>query len=58
MPSSRRWRRTTPCFQTVPHALLGVILMFDGLELAAGMHVNHFDKEDRHVMLLTVGVSM
>jgi hypothetical protein len=37
---------------------LGVILMFGGLELAAGMHVNHFDKEDRYVMLLTVGVSM
>jgi hypothetical protein len=37
---------------------LGVILMFGGLELAARMHVNHFDKEDRYVMLLTAGVSM
>jgi hypothetical protein len=42
----------------LPSALLGVILMFGGLELAAGMHENQFQKNDRYVMLLTAGVSM
>jgi hypothetical protein len=45
-------------FKLFPHALLGVILMFGGLELAAGVHGNNFRKEDRYVMLLTAGVSM
>jgi MFS superfamily sulfate permease-like transporter len=45
-------------FKLFPRALLGVILMFGGLELAAGMHGDHFDKEDRYVMLLTAGVSL
>ena len=45
-------------FKLFPHALLGVILMFGGLELAAGAQGNHFRKEDRYVMLLTAGVSM
>jgi Molybdate transporter of MFS superfamily len=41
-----------------PRALLGVILMFGGLELAAGMHGNRVRKDERYVMLLTAGVSM
>jgi hypothetical protein len=35
-----------------------MILMFGGLELAAGVQGNHSPKEDRYVMLLTAGVSM
>ena len=45
-------------FKLVPRAILGVILMFGGLELAAGVHGDHFQKGDRYVMLLTAGVSM
>ena len=45
-------------FKLFPRALLGVILMFGGLELAAGMQGNHVRKEERYVMLLTAGVSM
>jgi MFS superfamily sulfate permease-like transporter len=45
-------------FKLFPPALLGAILMFGGLELAAGAQGNHFPKGDRYVMLLTAGVSM
>jgi hypothetical protein len=45
-------------FKLFPAALLGVILMFGGLELAAGAHGNNFPKKDRYVMLLTAGVAM
>jgi MFS superfamily sulfate permease-like transporter len=45
-------------FKLFPQAILGVILMFGGLELAAGMHGNHVRKDERYVMLLTAGVSM
>ncbi len=45
-------------FKVVPPALLGVILMFGGLELAAGVQGNHWSKEDRYVMVLTAGVSL
>jgi MFS superfamily sulfate permease-like transporter len=45
-------------FKLFPPALLGVILMFGGLELAAGMHGNHVQKEERYVMLLTAGISL
>ena len=44
-------------FKLFPPALLGVILMFGGLELAAGVQANHATKEDRYVMFLTAGVS-
>ena len=44
-------------FKLFPPALLGVILMFGGLELAAGAQANHASKEDRYVMFLTAGVS-
>ncbi len=35
-----------------PRALLGVLLMFGGLELAAGVQGNHVRKEERYVVLL------
>jgi hypothetical protein len=45
-------------FKLFPPTLLGVILMFGGLELAAGMQGNLVQKEERYVMLLTAGLSM
>jgi hypothetical protein len=45
-------------FKLFPPALLGVILLFGGLELASGVQGNHFGKADRYVMLLTAGVGM
>lgn len=45
-------------FRLFPPALLGVILVFGGLELAAGAHGNRLEKSDRYVMLLTAGVAM
>jgi MFS superfamily sulfate permease-like transporter len=45
-------------FRVFPRALLGVILLFGGLELASGVKANNLEKEDRYVMLLTTGVSM
>jgi MFS superfamily sulfate permease-like transporter len=45
-------------FKVFPPALLGVILLFGGLELAAGVEGNHQTKEERYVMLLTAGVSL
>jgi hypothetical protein len=45
-------------FKLFPASLLGVILLFGGLELAAGAHDDGRGKEDRYVMLLTAGVSM
>jgi hypothetical protein len=35
-----------------------VILLFGGLELAAGVRADGSQKSDRYVMLLTTGVSM
>ena len=45
-------------FKLFPRSLLGVILLFGGLELAAGAHGDGFEKDERYVMLLTAGVSM
>jgi MFS superfamily sulfate permease-like transporter len=45
-------------FKLFPASLLGVILLFGGLELAAGAHDEGRGKEDRYVTLLTAGVSM
>ena len=45
-------------FRLFPRSLLGVILLFGGLELASGVKANNLQKEDRYVMLLTTGVSM
>jgi hypothetical protein len=45
-------------FRVFPPALLGVILLFGGLELAAGARPGNGSKEDRYVLLLTAGVSL
>jgi len=45
-------------FRLFPRSLLGVILLFGGLELASGVKANNLQKEDRYAMLLTTGVSM
>ena len=46
-------------FRLFPHALLGVILLFGGLELASGAIAGTMpQKEDRYVLLLTAGVSL
>jgi len=45
-------------FKVFPRALLGVILLFGGLELASGVKGNDFKKEDRYVMFLTAGISL
>ncbi len=45
-------------FRLFPRSLLGVILLFGGLELASGVKANNLQKGDRYVMLLTTGVSM
>jgi hypothetical protein len=45
-------------FKLFPQAILGVTLMFGGLELAAGVQENLVQKEERYVMLLTAGISM
>jgi hypothetical protein len=45
-------------FRLFPRSLLGVILLFGGLELASGVEAVNLPKEDRYVMLLTTGVSM
>jgi hypothetical protein len=41
-----------------PSALLGVILLFGGLELATGGLDSSLTKEDRYVFLLTAGLAM
>lgn len=45
-------------FRLFPRSLLGVILLFGGLELASGVKADNLQKEDRYVMFLTTGVSM
>jgi Molybdate transporter of MFS superfamily len=45
-------------FKLFPPALLGVILMFGGLELAAGVQPDAATKADRYVMLFTAGVAL
>jgi MFS superfamily sulfate permease-like transporter len=45
-------------FKLFPASVLGAILFFGGLELAAGSHGNSLDKNDRYVLLATAGVSM
>jgi MFS superfamily sulfate permease-like transporter len=41
-----------------PASVLGAILFFGGLELAAGSHGSDLDKNDRYVLLVTACVSM
>ena len=45
-------------FKLVPLSVLGAILFFGGLELAAGSHGSGLDKNDRYVLLVTAGMSM
>jgi xanthine/uracil permease len=45
-------------FKLFPPALLGVILMFGGLELAAGVRTSGGSKADRYVMLFTAGLAI
>jgi len=45
-------------FKLFPASMLGAILFFGGLELAAGSHGSHLAKNDRYVLLLTAVVSM
>jgi MFS superfamily sulfate permease-like transporter len=45
-------------FKLFPPSLLGVILMFGGLELAAGVRAGSAEKTDRYVMVFTAGVAM
>jgi hypothetical protein len=45
-------------FRLFPPGLLGVILMFGGLELAAGVQVSGLAKADRYVMAFTAGVAL
>lgn len=45
-------------FRLFPPGLLGVILMFGGLELAAGVQVSNLAKADRYVMAFTAGVAL
>jgi MFS superfamily sulfate permease-like transporter len=45
-------------FKLFPRSLLGVILLFGGLELAAGARGNGSQRGDSYVMLLTAGISL
>lgn len=45
-------------FKLFPRSLLGVILLFGGLELAAGVQGTSQEKSDRYVLLLTAGIAM
>ena len=45
-------------FKLFPPALLGVILMFGGLELAAGVQAGSLSKTDRYVMAFTAGTAL
>jgi MFS superfamily sulfate permease-like transporter len=45
-------------FKLLPGAILGVILFFGGLELAAGVKADTSTKADRVVLILTAGLAM
>jgi MFS superfamily sulfate permease-like transporter len=45
-------------FGLIPPAVLGVLLFFAGLELAAGLGIGDLDRAGRYVMLTTAGVAM
>ena len=45
-------------FKLFPPALLGVILMFGGLELAAGVQADSLSRADRYVMAFTAGTAL
>jgi xanthine/uracil permease len=45
-------------FKVFPPVILGVILLFGGLELAAGGRGGANSKEDRYIIYLTAGLAM
>jgi hypothetical protein len=45
-------------FRLFPPSILGVILMFGGLELAVGTHTNGQERADRYVTIFTAGLAM
>jgi MFS superfamily sulfate permease-like transporter len=45
-------------FKLFPASLLGVILLFGGLELATGALGDSLSRQDRYVLLLTAGIAM
>ena len=45
-------------FKLFPASLLGVILLFGGLELATGALGDSVPKRERYVLLLTAGIAM
>jgi hypothetical protein len=45
-------------FRVFPPAILGVILLFGGLELAVGVKGNSTDRQERYIMYLTAGLAM
>jgi MFS superfamily sulfate permease-like transporter len=45
-------------FRVFPPAILGVILLFGGLELAAGVKGNSSERQERYIMYLTAGLAM
>ena len=45
-------------FKLFPASLLGVILLFGGLEFATGALGDSLSKQDRYVLLLTAGIAM
>jgi hypothetical protein len=45
-------------FKCFPPAILGVILLFGGLELTAGVRSVSSDKQDRYIVFLTAGLAM
>jgi MFS superfamily sulfate permease-like transporter len=45
-------------FRLVPTAILGVILLFGGLELASGVKGGNEERADRFVLVLTAGLAL
>ncbi len=45
-------------FRLFPPSILGVILMFGGLELAVSAHTNGQERADRYVTIFTAGLAM
>jgi hypothetical protein len=45
-------------FKVFPPAILGVILLFGGLELAANVKGNSADRQERYILYLTAGLAM
>ena len=51
-------RTVATLFKLFPASLLGVILLFGGLELATGALGDSLPKQDRYVLLITAGIAM